>query len=921
MAHICHLSFRQIITIVLLLQGYSAHVAAATNAFDETVMHPKIPFLDEQNEHVLKSGRPYSPKMTCGTGSGCHDYESITHAYHFEFGRDEASDDFGTLHGLPQLMSPAYFGGYSCMSGSNPVTLAKIDNSANPQLFADNGSAGFVRDCLSCHVGGGFGEKDRRGKRYDQTADADIPPYDGDYYTRGWSNDVGFMDDTDNSELHKWNWKKSGVAEADCMLCHAKFSDLTKPAILGPDDGEGKTANPVDAYNRILRQRKFIRGGFFRYQASAIWEFLPSYIDGEPKRLLTVERDIKEGGKRNLPEYDLKVSESGEPILHWDESAFDKDGKAHIKMLRFPGNDNCMICHRTSNSRRGFFGFGDAAVAEFDDDGVLEEDYKDDVHKGKVFTEENGEKRAIENCNTCHSRAYFKEPFRNVELNLNHNFLKGDSDMDIRNDLDYAPYAKACEHCHQDTKNPVIPSGQATILDAHRELWKANKDMAGYAKSQLTKITKTHLDVVACQTCHITGKKDRNGKDLTPLYRYRQDANGVQKIFPYNPKLRYYWIDQTNKHPLSKHERTLAFVAGEDDEGKPIGIINDPATGKECGRVSARVSHGSLRYGEPETYEAYVCLKKSYDKVAADLGLPNPNTQLVWISSNSYVLSHNVRPSTESMPCVECHTRKQSGAWSSLVSASGKLGEANTKEVTTLPDKRLVDEGIVKLGLDYMKIDDAGVVTMNVGDILYSTKVDSFMTILKSSSAQVVEGEWKITKNVDVALDSAGLHGDFRIKASQQLAGDEIGYIQNSKGDPSIRKSTVFVNLDDPINNAIMPKTRVRMLVRKRTVDVANWVRDNGFGELASDTIYFGLSNPDKSAIPFLPSEPVLIKMPYWGNATEANRISILTSVDGSEITTMDQSAVVAVQPNTDQTDGFVLLRTPHSGYFALTDI
>ena len=916
-------SFRAIITILLFLFVYSAGIIAATNAFDETVMHPKIPLLDEQKQHVLNSGRPYSPKMTCGTGSGCHDYESITHAYHFEFGRDEASDDYGALHGLPQLMSPGYFGGYSCMSGSNPVTLAKIDNSANPLLFADNGSPGFVRDCLSCHVGGGFGEKDRRNRRYDLTPDAEIPPFDGDYYTRGWSNEVGFMDDTDDSELHKWNWKKSGVAEADCMLCHAKFSDLTKPAILGPDDGAGETANPVDAYNRILRQRKFIRGGFFRYQASAIWEFLPSYVDGQPKRLMTVEREIQEAedGDDNLPNYELKVSETGEPILNWDPSAFDAEGKAHIKMLRFPGNDNCMICHRTANSRRGFFGFGDDAVSEIDDDGVLEEDYKDDVHKGKIFTEANGEKRAIENCNTCHSRAYFKEPFRNVDLNLNHNFLKGDSDMDIRNDLDYAPYAKSCEHCHQETQNPIIPSGQATILDAHRELWKANKDMAGYAKSQLTKITKTHLDVVACQTCHITGKKDRRGDDLTPLYRYREAADGVQKIFPYNPKYRYYWMDQTNKHPLSKYERNLAFVPGEDDEGKPIGIINDPVTGNECGRVSARISHGSLRYGEPETYEAYVCLKKSYDKVVADLGLPNPNTQLVWISSNSYVLSHNVRPSTEAMPCVDCHTRKQSGAWSSLVSASGKLGEANIKEVTTLPAKRLVDEGIVKLGLDYMKVDDAGVVSMNVGDILYSTKVDSFMTILKSSSAIVAEGEWKIAEDINQALDKAGLHGTIRELATQQLDANRVGYIHNTKGDTFIRKANVMINLDDPVNNAIMPKTRVKMLVRKNGPDVADWIRSQGLGELASDTIYFGLNNQDKSAIQFLPSAPALIKIAYRGSATVPSGVSVLASIDGGEIIAMDQSSIVAIQPNTDQAEGFVLFKTPHSGYFALADI
>ncbi|MCH9697334.1 MAG: cytochrome C [Gammaproteobacteria bacterium] len=894
---------------------------ASANAFDETVMHPKIPFLDENNEHVLKSGRPYSPKMTCGTGSGCHDYESITHAYHFEFGRDEASDDYGVMHGLPQLMSPGYYGGYSCMSGSNPGTLAKIDNSANPEAFAYYGSPGFVRDCLSCHVGGGFGEKDRRNRRYDQTPDSEIPPYDGDYYTRGWSNKVGFMDHVDSSEVHKWDWKKSGVAEADCMLCHAKFSDLTKPAILGPDSGEGNTANPLDAYNRILRQTKFIRGGFFRYQASAIWEFLPSYIDGQPKRLLSVERDIKEGGRSNLPEYDLKVSDSGEPILHWDPQAFDGDGKAHIKMLRFPGNDNCMICHRTSNSRRGFYGFGDAAIAEFDDDGVIEEDYMDDVHKGKVFTADNGEQRAIENCNTCHSRAYFKEPFRNVELNLDHNFLKGDSDMDIRNDLDYAPYAKACEHCHDEAKKPIIPSGQANILDAHRELWKANQDMAGYAKSQLTKITKTHLDVVACQTCHITGKKGRGGADLIPLYRYREAKDGLQKIFPYNPKLRYYWIDQTNNHPLARHERDKGIQQGEDADGKTIGLITDPDTGETCEQVSARISHGSLRFGDPETYKGYVCLKKTYDKFVAGLGFQNPNTQLVWISSNMYVLSHNVRPSTQAMPCGDCHTRKQSGSWSSLVSASGKLGEANIKKVTTLPDKRLVDEGIVKLGLPYMKVDDNGEVSMNVGDILYSTKVDSFMTILKASSAQLREGEWKTTEDIDTLMAESGLNGEFRSKAGQQLGGKKIGYIQNDKGDSSIRQSTILISLDDPVNEAIIPKTRYRVLVRKRTVEIASWVRDNGMGELESDTIYLGLNNPDQSSIQFLPGQAALIKIPYWGHATSPGGVSILTSLDGSEISTMDPSAVVAVQPHTDQADGFVLLKTPHTGYFAVTDI
>ncbi|HIG64408.1 MAG TPA: hypothetical protein EYQ43_02325, partial [Methyloprofundus sp.] len=76
-------------------------------------------------------------------------------------------------------------------------------------------------------------------------------------------------------------------------------------------------------------------------------------------------------------------------------------------MLRFPANKNCMECHTTSNSRRGFYGFGESAkatiasVGEAVSDGVLEDDYQDDVHKGKTYTDDNGQTRDIENCNSC----------------------------------------------------------------------------------------------------------------------------------------------------------------------------------------------------------------------------------------------------------------------------------------------------------------------------------------------------------------------------------------------------------------------------------------------------------------------------------------------------------------------------------------
>ena len=147
------------------------------------VLHPAIPILDEQGAHVLDSGKAYSARTTCGTG-GCHDYDSITSAFHFEMGSKEARDDFGKDHGLSTLVSPGYFGGYNCMGGSNPEITAKKTNASEAD-FDDKGAAGLIQRCSSCHMGGGWMEKDRNGKRYDETNPATVAHLDGDYFNRG----------------------------------------------------------------------------------------------------------------------------------------------------------------------------------------------------------------------------------------------------------------------------------------------------------------------------------------------------------------------------------------------------------------------------------------------------------------------------------------------------------------------------------------------------------------------------------------------------------------------------------------------------------------------------------------------------------------------------------------------------------------
>lgn len=74
--------------------------------------HPEIILMDyEGNEISVERNTPYSPKNTCGQ---CHDYDTITNAYHFQLGRTDAdgnivvSDDLDPKN--PWLISMGMYG-------------------------------------------------------------------------------------------------------------------------------------------------------------------------------------------------------------------------------------------------------------------------------------------------------------------------------------------------------------------------------------------------------------------------------------------------------------------------------------------------------------------------------------------------------------------------------------------------------------------------------------------------------------------------------------------------------------------------------------------------------------------------------------------------------------------------------------------
>jgi hypothetical protein len=702
------IAFRYLVLLALFSLGGQEQAALAANGFDQPILHPAIPLVDENGRHVLQSGKPYSTRTSCGGGSGgCHDIDKIGHAYHFEMGRDEADDRYGAKRGVIPLVGPGYFGGYNCMLGNNPLWLAKKNN-ASAGEFLDYGAAGLIKTCAGCHNGGGFAEKDRHGQRYDQTTVNSITGFDGDYYD--WQG---------GTTPTVWNWQQSGVMEADCLMCHADLSQLRNNAPTTVErtlDCKGMDCSLAGADPWAdLRANQLLKHGHFRDANSAIFKFLNINAGSGTDRFLLDSIDNPSG--------------SDQPVLHWNAAAFDSNGKIAMPMLRFPGNGNCMQCHVTDRQRRGFYGYGDEALEENNSDGSLKPDYRDDIHKGKSWSE-NGESRDIENCNACHSKQYYKEAYLNVDIDAEHNFPAGNSDQDVRRDLNSQPEPLSCEHCHNGpefggAEQPALPSGHDNILDAHRELWKANGDMVGYPANTLNKVTQVHLDVIACQSCHITDVQF-NGQPLKLRYRYRQAEDGRLKMMPYQATPRFYWRDKHNQRLLSRQER-LQVGAGD---------------------------------SAPQSYDEVKQLKAALDKLLGDKGYTGADSQLVWTEANAYLVTHNTRAAVQAMPCTDCHDRKANGSISSLVKPNGVLGENNSKVVAAMADSAaypsLVQEGVVKLDMPYFKVSADGKIVENVSDILYETKITPFTTALRASEQSLIGGEFKIvsTEQALAAFDT-----------------------------------------------------------------------------------------------------------------------------------------------------------------------
>ena len=165
--------------------------------------HPQIVLKDETGRNVLTSGKPISTRKTCGD---CHDYDFIANSFHFQQGKNEMDRALLSSHGAaPFNTSPGMFGKFSIIP-NRQLTAADANDSSN----ARHEPTGVAHQMWRVPHGRRHLEYDLRGHRFLSPEAKPSSPFDPSYTIR----------DRETGQVIPWDWQKSGVAEADCFLCH-----------------------------------------------------------------------------------------------------------------------------------------------------------------------------------------------------------------------------------------------------------------------------------------------------------------------------------------------------------------------------------------------------------------------------------------------------------------------------------------------------------------------------------------------------------------------------------------------------------------------------------------------------------------------------------------------------------------------------
>lgn len=579
---------------IVLAQGPAPYLppTSTENVNPGPIAHPVFPILDEAGNNVLDTGNPMSTIKTCGS---CHDAEFIaTHSFHADMGMADMSLPGQVENGHPWDTSPGPYGKWS------PLTYRYLTPGGDSPF--DLGTASWVQLFGPRHVGGGPAATDVDGTPLTEVSVSGTDPT------------THVLDE--NGDVTTWDWKKSGIEEMNCFLCHI--------------------GNPnTNARNFMLET------GRFRWANTAT---------------------LFGTGIVNI---------AADGTYTWNADAFDADGNLLPKYtkMRDPKNDACGQCHgdvysdpKTPVVLNGEPGDNTATTGEIFSPQRINVSGMNIAQKETLDRAFDIHAERAVGCVDCHpsqnNPAYFRG---NPSNSLSHLIF------DARR-MDLGAYLK--EPSHQFAK------GQTTQGINDPETNNTMRDCEGchdpYTGHQWLPYKSSHFNSLSCQTCHIphmyapaiqqvdwtvitvdgTGKKLYRGingplADPASLVTGFKPSLALEKQFkdepvvsPFNMISSWYWVTGTPEHPVREMNLHAAYLDGDNYRADVLAVFDSNGDGA--------LSNAELRLDTPEK-EALI--KQNLEA----LGVSNPH---IVAETQPYDISHDVTNSDFAVKdCTVCHSK------------------------------------------------------------------------------------------------------------------------------------------------------------------------------------------------------------------------------------------------------------------------
>ena len=577
--------------------GFAGQRAWASRQAQISPLHPAFPLLDQQGNNVLESGLPLSTLQTCGE---CHDSAFIAeHSDHATAGLETLSTPNANPDNRPWVTGSGWFAGW------NPLTYRYLTPTGDERL--DLSTAEWIMTQGERHAGSGPAVESRDGQPLtSQQPDA--------------SNPETSLLDAESGQAIPWNWEESGVVEMNCFLCH--------------------TPKPDNA-----ARSQVLESGDFAWANTAT--LLGSGI----------------------------VEQVGE-TYQWNPQAFDEDGMLNPEFVAIqdPTNDNCGLCHGLvhddleeplysgdcSGETWNTMTSGQIISPQMLSDSGMNLAGKDGLSRTWDAHAEHSLK-----CTDCHyslNNPVFTQGETDLEhlsfdprrieigeylLQPLHNFARGQSAQTSSPELKDS--MRACESCH-------------SLSNTHE--WLPYKDR--------------HVAALTCETCHVprlyapaiqqvdwtvlsvAGEAQNTCRGLVggsdplhslvtgfePALLSRQEADGRQRIAPYNLVTAWYWLydnpqgdGNSTPQPVRKSDLQAAWLEGD---GYPAEILS--AFDQDG---DATLSAVELRIDTPEKESVIAGRLEA-------LGLENPR---IYGEVQPYSISHDIASGEWAIrDCQSCHS-------------------------------------------------------------------------------------------------------------------------------------------------------------------------------------------------------------------------------------------------------------------------